>query len=390
VGNSRRVEVTYDLRDPEQLADWDLRGADWELKDGRLVLAGARATWRAPGDRDIQTTVELADAKGPPGEWGLFLTETLEARPLFTLALPERVGLQATLRARRRDVVHGPAAFRLNQPRKLAFGIRARRLAATLDGKNLLGWTDDGPKPPRLLYLGLGAEAGRTVHLTSIRVVALVGEQWVSDEIERLRVRLHKHHQLAQQPWRSLFNGTTVDPWRVEHGNWSVRTLRQAQGAVSPSNGKDGALTTEFGGNLVLDGADYEDFELRLKVQPLRANTVVRVSFRVSPKGERYGLTLGCRREDCAFVLDRHARSRAGGELARLPERVALKPGQWYDLRIVAVGSEFRAELDGSLLCLVRDDRRHGGSLSLDVLHGGAALKKIACRHAGRQAASQP
>ena len=115
-----------------------------------------------------------------------------------------------------------------------------------------------------------------------------------------------------------------------------------------------------------------------------------------------YGLTVGSRREDCALTLERHPRGRGGGELARFavrgassPEaggggqKVALEPGRWYDLRIVAIGSELRAELDGALLCLVRDDRRHGGALSLDVLRGGAAFKEVACRHLGRDGRGQ-
>ncbi len=89
-------------------------------------------------------------------------------------------------------------------------------------------------------------------------------------------------------------------------------------------------------------------------------------------------------------MLERRARSRGGGTLARFGERVALEPGQWYDPHIVAIGSSFRAELGGVVLCLVRDDRRHGGSLSLDVLHGGAALKNITCRRLRRAEPEQP
>ncbi len=374
-GNGRRVEVVYDLSDPAQLADWELRGADWSLREGCLALTGARALWRAPIDGDGQISLDLADATGPPGLWGITLAEAPDARPHYGLALPERPGLQAALRYQQREMERAPAAFRVGQPRRVAFGLRGRRLRATLDGEDLVRWTDDAPKAPPLLYLALGAAPDRTIHARSLRVAATVGEQWVADELERLRLRLRKEHQLAQQPWQSLFNGSTVAPWRAEHGNWRV---------------EDGALVTDFGGSLALDGEDIEDFALRLALRPLRANSVVRVSFRAARSGERYGLVVGCRREDCALVLERRARSRGGGTLARFGERVALEPGQWYDLHIVAIGSSFRAELGDVVLCLVRDDRRHGGSLSLDVLHGGAALKNITCRRLRRAGSEQP
>ncbi|MFW6108221.1 MAG: protein kinase domain-containing protein [bacterium] len=381
--DGRRIEVTYDLTRVEHLADWLLRGGDWSLSDGSLRLGGARAIWRAPGAGDIQAHVEVADASGPPGPWGLFLTEALDASPRYALALPERAGMQAVLRHARRDVAHGPAVLRVNQPRQVAFGIRSRRLAATLDGADLASWTDDSPEPPARLFLGIQAGPGRVLRARSVRIVALVPEPWLADELERLRLRLHKRHQLDQRPWKSLFNGATVSPWRPEHGNWQV---------------VDQALTTEFGGNLVLDEADYEDLELRLQLRLARRNSVVRVSFRVGAKRGRYGLTLGCRRSSCTLALQQKAGGRGEDVLARcsLPlgrgaggkgeaDRVALEPGRWYDLRIVAIGSEIRAELDGSLLCLARDDLRHGGTLSLDVLHGGAAFRDVACRHLGRE-----
>ena len=381
-GNGRKVELTYDFGKPEQLADWSIRGPGWSLADppsrgrrspatageggGKLVLSGAAAVLRAPVEHEVQVTAHVADASGPPGEWGLFAAERMDGRPAYALALPERIGLKAVLREHDRDVERGGCgAFRLNQARKVALAVRPRRVAVAIDGKDVLTWTDENGRRLKRVHVGFGSQRERTMHVSSVRVVAAVDEQWASDELERLRVRLHKRHELERKPWRSLFNGVSLEPWRPEHGNWQV---------------KDGAATTEFGGNLVLHEGECENLELRLKVRPLRAKACVRVSFRVSRNGECYGLSLGAQPDQCCLSLHGRDTTRRGGCLARFGERVAFRPERWYDVRIVAVGSEIRAELDGALLCLVRDDRRHRGTLSLDVLHGGAAFKDMQLR----------
>jgi len=52
----RRVELAYDFSDPAQLADWDLRGSHWELREGKLTLRGAQALLRAPVEGTLQAT----------------------------------------------------------------------------------------------------------------------------------------------------------------------------------------------------------------------------------------------------------------------------------------------------------------------------------------------
>ena len=419
VSNGRRVEVAYDFSSPEQLADWATSGSGWALRDGQWTLTGARAVWRAPVEQGLQATVEIADAKGPPGAWGLILTEGGAVRPCYTLALPERIGLKAGLWHQKREVARGSAPFRVDSPRKVALGLRARKLTVAVDGKDVLAWADESEKlPPQRLFVGVGCEGARAVRVSSVRVSALIGEQWASDELARLRVRLHKTYQLGKQPWRSLFNGVSLDPWRAEHGNWKVapadgsrgstgsprpepvegRDARHDPKSTAPDHGlfdepdgplaqpgaakppPDTALINEFGGSISLRDREYENVELRLKVRPLRETSTVRVSLRVSKTGERYGVSVGCRPSSCSFAIHQRAQGPGASELARFGERVALRPGQWYDLRVVAIGSEFRAELNGALLFLARDDRRHGGGLSLDVLHGGAAFKAITLR----------
>ena len=399
VANGRRVEVAYDFTSPEQLADWALSGSGWELRGGQMALTGARALWRAPVEQDLQMTVQLADAKGPPGAWGLVLAEAASNRACYTLALPERIGLKAELWQQKRSVARGSAPFRVDAPRTVGLALRASKVAVTVDGKDVLAWADEGGKPPPRLVAGVSVEGARVVRVASARMSALVDEPWASDELARLRVRLHKAYLLERQPWRSLFNGVSLDPWRAEHGNWTVgspdapaperdpKSRAPHEGlfddAEPPAKTADAALINELGGSLLLADREYEHVELRLKMRPLRDTSVVRVSLRVAKNGERYGVAVGCRPSACTFVLQQRTNGAAADELARFGERVALKPGRWYDLRVLAVGSEFRAELDGAVLFLARDDRRHGGALSLDVLHGGAAVKAITLRALG-------
>jgi len=365
VENGRRVELSYDFADPEQLADWDLRGDHWELRDGQLRLRGAQAVLRAPLEGDLQATFELADATGPPGNWGIALAEAAGAPPAYAIDLPERAGLPALLRAGQKAVARGQAAFRVGQARKVTFSLRAQRVGLEADGKEIFSCRADNGDAPAGLVLGLGAQAERGMRIGGLRLVATVAEGWVAGEIERLRARRRKHQQLAAKPWQSLFNGVTLNPWATEHGAWQVA---------------DEAATTASAGSLALRHEEHDDLELRLKVRPLQAGSVVRVCFRATREGERYGLFLGGGRGECCLLLYRGQNGRGDEALARFGERVDWKADRWYDLRIVAVGSELRAELDGSLLAVVRDDRRHRGGLSLDVLRGGAAFRDMALR----------
>jgi hypothetical protein len=138
--------------------------------------------------------------------------------------------------------------------------------------------------------------------------------------------------------------------------------------------------TVQFAGSLGLRDGNWDDLEWRLKVRPLREGAVVRLRFRVDRKGGSYAVVLGGRPHERALALHGKGPVRPEDVVARLGERVDWKAGQWYDLRVLAVGSELRVELDEKLLCLVRDDRRHGGTLSIDVLQGGASVRDVALR----------
>ncbi|MFP4056494.1 MAG: protein kinase domain-containing protein [Candidatus Brocadiia bacterium] len=363
----RKVELSYDFSDPAQLADWHLRGRQWALGERCLRLESAGALLRAPSTGDVQASLQLADASGPPGPWGLSLAEASGAPPLVLVSLPERIGEDVVLREGRREVARGPVGFGVGDFRQVAFARRGRRAGLAVGGKEVLAWSDEGGPAAPPLRFGVGARGERAIRVRAVRVVAELPESWVAEELERLRLRLRAKARLAQAPWAAGFGEDTLGPWTAEHGAWEVA---------------EGTASVEFGGNIVLREPWPDHVEWRLEVQPRRDDSVVRLRFRLAPGGEGYALILGGEAEHGALRLQGKGGGRAGEALARFAERVDWTAGRWYDLRLVAVGSELRAELDGGLLCLVRDDRRHGGTLSLDVLQGGAAIRELRLRGA--------
>jgi serine/threonine-protein kinase len=367
VGNGHRIELTYDFSSPDQLADWEVRGAQAAVEDGHLTLRGALALLRAPLAPDLLVTLHLTDVSGPPGEWGLSLAQSLDTPPPLALALPERQGLQAILRTPQKELTRGFVAFRVNQPRKLALSLRSRRVTVASEGKDVLGWAlEAGPEPS--VRLGLWDKGERTVQVQNVRLSATVADNWATAEIERLRSVLGKELELHRKPWVSLFGGVTLSPWASEVGIWDV---------------VERAATTTLGGSLILKQRPerlYDDLEFRLKLQPAKASSLVRVAFRLAKTGEHYALALGGDPPQGCLTLNKVRRGGSGEILARFPERVAWQAGKWYELSILAAGSELRADLDGSRLFIARDDRRHKGTLAIEVPQGGAAFKDMALR----------
>ena len=365
VGSGRRVEVTYDFSDPAQLADWDLRGGQFDLKGSQLVLRGAQAVLRAPLEAEFQALIELADLTGPPGEWSVGMAEASAVPPAYAIVLPERAGLPLVLRAGTRDVARGAAPFRVTEPRKLAFALRPRGFAVAVDGKEVLGCRAANGRVPDGLRLSVACAGERAVGVSGVRVVGTVLDAWAKAELDELRSRLGRQTALARKPWSLLFNSVTLDPWAAESGKWEVI---------------DDAATIASVGRLALRDHNHDDLELRLKIAPLKPTSALRVGFRVARTGEHYAVTLSSEASERCLALAGQGRPGTDEVLARFAESVDWRADRWYHLRIVAVGSEIRVELNGALLCLVRDDRRHGGGFLLDVLRDGAAIGDVSLR----------
>ena len=361
-----KAELTYDFSDPAQLADWDFRGGLGELAGSQLALRGAQAVLRAPLGGEIQATIDIADAAGAPGEWSVALAADAASPPACAIVLPERPGQPLVLRAAQRDLGRCQAPFRLGEPRKLALSLRPRGVALQIDGKDALASRyPAGAAPSGDLHLYISAAGERGARVSGVTLVAALPEAWVAAELEQLRGRLSRQAELAVKPQHLLFNGVTLNPWVTEGGAWQV---------------VDDAATTRSPGRLALRDWDHGDLELRLKIRPLEADAAVRIGFRAARSGERYELVLGSGPAERTLVLAAGPGGRTEETLARFAERVDWKADRWYDLRLVAVGTEIRAELDGVLLCLARDDRRPRGSLVLDVARGAAAFKDVTAR----------
>ena len=364
-GNGRRVEVSYDFGDAEQLADWTLADGPWLHQGGRLVLRGSAAVLRARFTRDVRATVEMTALVGGPDEWGLALSDASDLQPVYSVGMPNDAGRRAVLRVEKRLVAGGPLPLRPRQRCRVTFGLRARHVSLGAEGKSVFEWDDERRAVPQELCFGVGARGRRAVEVASVRLVGTVAEGWAAEELERLRGRLRRRAELSKVPWRGLLDDGVLAPWEDKRGAWRVG---------------EGGAATAAPGSLVLRDREYGDIEWRLKIKPLRGGSLVRVSLRVARNGECYGLTLGGRPAECCLAFEREGVGRGPEAMARFPERVDWRPDRWYDLRAVAVGSELRVELDGALLCIVRDGRRSRGWLSLDVLRGGAAFKDMAIR----------
>jgi len=364
--DGKTLEITYDFAKAAQLDDWVLRDGSLKLDDGGLLLRSACVFFRAPLEGDLQAVLELADATGPPGAWGLLLAEDPAAEPFLDIALPEQAGQPLVARAGGRPVARAPVAFRPKQSRKLDLCRRGRRVNLAVDGRDAIKLRSSNGTLPQAVRLGFTAHDPRGMAIRSLVLTARVSQAWADAEVAQLRAFRRRCAQFAERPPRLLTNGVTITPWTAQHGKWAV---------------EDVAVTTPTAGNIVLQGKDYGDIELRLKVRPTKATSVVRVGFRAHRNGERYAVILGGAPFEGALMHVGVAKT-PDQTLARFTQPVAWQPGQWVELRIVAVGPALRVDAGGAPICRARHAGRPSGGFSLDVLRDGAAFRDVSLRWA--------
>ena len=277
----------------------------------------------------------------------------------------------------------GRATLRADEPFRLGVAARSRGLVVAVDGREVLSWRAAEGGPAGGLRLGTSAQGQRGVRVGGVRLAGTVTEAWAGAELEDLRCRSLKRVQLEGKLWRSLFNVGASGPLAPSATSGPLVATKAERGAWQVA---DGALTTRSAGSLSLPDWEREDLELRLKVRPSSASSGFRVAFRATRAGEHSALTLGSSPAECC--LAHRAAGRTEEVLARFGERVDWRASRWYDLRIRAIGSELRAELDGALLCVVRDERCRRGSPLLEALGRGCVRlacticdKRAACRH---------
>lgn len=172
----------------------------------------------------------------------------------------------------------------------------------------------------------------------------------------------------GDEGWISLFDGKTLDGWKVNGGH--------AEYAV-----EDGAIvgrTVEGSPNTFLCKGDYRDFvlELEVKLDDPRLNSGVQVRSHVygadSPRaGVVYGPQCEVARRDTGTAGRFYDEGRRGMWLAEIePEaKGAFKDGDWNRYRIVVQGDRYRSWINGVAATDFHDDLDEHGFIGLQV-HG--------------------
>jgi len=165
--SKRRVEVTYDFREPEQLADWHCDG-DWAWSKGKVGGASGSFHTGAYRMQDIEVEVWLeADSGLTLGLWGDEVARRRDYTVSF-FAFRRNVAI-----LRRHGDSLGLGRFRgfKGGPRRIVFRRDGPELTVSVDGRRIITVTDIDPIPPdELSRIGfLAGLRGRTV-LTRVRI----------------------------------------------------------------------------------------------------------------------------------------------------------------------------------------------------------------------------
>ncbi|WP_437221676.1 3-keto-disaccharide hydrolase [Planctomicrobium sp. SH661] len=182
----------------------------------------------------------------------------------------------------------------------------------------------------------------------------------------------------AADGWKDLFDGKTIDGWKVLGG---TATYRVEDGMII---GK----TTEGSPNTFLCKGPFSDFELELDVLcDKELNSGIQIRSQIQPedvstlpekdRGRKPGTVYGYQCE--IATADSHVsgnfwdESRAGkwwDDFKDRPEaQTAFKDDQWNHYRIVAQGDRLRSWINGIPCADFRDDTDASGIIGLQV-HG--------------------
>jgi|GEM_PF-708725 len=180
----------------------------------------------------------------------------------------------------------------------------------------------------------------------------------------------------ADEGWVSLFDGKTLDGWKVNGGFASYKV-------------EDGAIvgtTAEGSPNTFLCKGDYKDFVLELEVRcDPRLNSGVQVRSHVYEKDtpqesdpkrvRKAGTVYGPQCEIAESALgvsgnfwDEARRTRWLDDFAKRPAaRAAFKDGEWNRYRIVVQGNRYRSWINGVAASGFTDDTDTSGFIGLQV-----------------------
>ncbi len=177
----------------------------------------------------------------------------------------------------------------------------------------------------------------------------------------------------VDEDWVSLFDGKTLDGWKVNGGTASYKV-------------EDGTIvgtTVEGSPNTFLCKGDYTDFELEVEVKcDPRLNSGIQVRSHVYSKDDKdperskragvvYGPQCEVARKETGTAGRFYDEGRRGQWLAEIDEtaKPAFEDTGWNRYRIVVQGNRYRSWVNGAMASDFTDDLDKSGLIGLQV-HG--------------------
>lgn len=168
--------------------------------------------------------------------------------------------------------------------------------------------------------------------------------------------------ELDAAGWRPLWDGRTLDGWRViGKGEWRIE-----DGAIHGTNVKS---QNDFGH--LVSQRDYTNFTIRLKYKTVKGNSGL--YFRIAEKG--FSGVTGFQAEidpekDAGGLYETNGRSWVSQPT---PGQVKtwFRPGEWNEMTVIAHGGDIEVKVNGLTSAkLMNDPGRASGKFALQV-HGG-------------------
>lgn len=167
----------------------------------------------------------------------------------------------------------------------------------------------------------------------------------------------------AQDGWTALFDGTSLDGWRVlGDANWQLG---------------DGAVSATSGSGFLVSEESYGDFELSLEFwvdEPANSGVFIRCSDPDNITDRNcYEVNIYDTRPDQTY--------RTGGIVhIAAPSAVIDAGGQWNSYRITARGSRLVVVLNGTQTVDTRDEQFANGPFALQYGAGTVGFRNVRIR----------
>jgi hypothetical protein len=173
----------------------------------------------------------------------------------------------------------------------------------------------------------------------------------------RIRWRNVRIKEFAPSKWEPIFDGKTLEGWKKQGGDWSVK-----DGVIVGKAGKSEAKS----GHLVSD-KEYGDFAVRLKYKAMTGNSGL--NFRAEEGDKNLQAEIDPV-NDVGGLLEAEGR---GWIVQPKPEDVKkwIKANDWNELVVIAMGDRVVVQVNGNTSAEIKKDvGRAKGRLALE-LHGG-------------------